>query len=120
MSRRPFQRSYRSSVLLFVLFLLNSCIVASHPAGIASSTSPVYSNYTVLGPAEETSCAYRVLIFPLGGKDPTDRLIEKAIKSQGGDALAGATVELRSSTLFLPLTAKECTIVRGLVVKNVR
>jgi hypothetical protein len=47
-------------------------------------------------------------------------LIEKAVKAQGGDALAGVTVELRSSTLFLPLAGKECTIVRGVVVKNVR
>jgi hypothetical protein len=100
--------------------LLSSCIVGSHPAGIASSSSPVYANYTVLAPAEESSCTYRVLIFPFGSKDPTEQLIEKAVKSQGGDALAGVTVELRSSTLMLPLAGRECTIVKGLVVKNVR
>jgi hypothetical protein len=109
-----------SFVLLFLMPLLASCIVGSHPAGIASSSSPISANYTVLGPAEESSCAYRVFILPFGGKDPTERLIETAVKSQGGDALAGVTVELRSSTLFLPLAAKECTIVRGVVVKNVR
>jgi hypothetical protein len=116
MARHP------TTSLLFLLFipLLSSCIVGSHPAGIASSSSPVGANYTVLGPAEESSCTYRVFILPFGGKDPTEQLIEKAVKAQGGDALAGVTVELRSSTLFLPLAAKECTIVKGLVVKNVR
>lgn len=113
------QRIPASLLLVLLIPLLNSCIVGSHPAGIAGSTAPVYPNYTVLGPAEESSCAYRVLIS-FGGKDPTEQLIEKAVKSQGGDALAGVTVELRSSTLFLPLAGKECTIVKGLVVKNVR
>ena len=106
--------------LPLVPLVLSSCIVGSHPAGIASSSSPVYPNYTVLGPAEESSCTYRIFIFPFGGKDPTEQLIEKAVKTQGGDALAGVTVELRSSTLMLPLAGKECTIVKGLVVKNVR
>ncbi len=120
MIRRMTQRIPASLFLVLLIPLLNSCIVGSHPAGIASSTAPVYPNYTVLGPAEESSCAYRVLILPFGGKDPTEQLIEKAVKSHGGDALAGVTVELRSSTLFLPLAGKECTIVKGLVVKNVR
>lgn len=106
-------------VLLSLVPLLTSCIVGSHPAGIASSSSPVGANYTVLGPAEESSCYYRILI-PLGGKAPTEELIAKAVKEKGGDALAGVTVELRSSTLVFPLAGKECTIVRGLVVKNVR
>lgn len=109
-----------SSLLILLVPLLASCIVGSHPAGIASSSSPVGPNYTVLGPAEESSCFYRVLILPLGGKDPTEELIAKAVREKGGDALAGVTVELRSSTLALPLAGKECTIVRGLVVKNVR
>jgi len=107
-------------LLLLLIPLFASCIVGSHPAGIASSSSPVGPNYTVLGPAEESSCYYRVLILPLGGKESTDQLIAKAVKEKGGDALAGVTVELRSSTLALPLAGKECTIVRGLVVKNVR
>ncbi len=115
----------RSSAALALLLplvplLLSSCIVSSHPAGIASSSSPVYANYTVLGPAEESSCTYRVFIFPFGGKDPTEQLIEKAVKSQGGDALAGVTVELRSSYLLYLFGGRECTIVKGLVVKNVR
>lgn len=120
MIRHMTQRIPASLFLVLLIPLLNSCIVGSHPAGIASSTAPVYPNYTVLGPVEESSCTYRLLIIPFGGKDPTEQLIEKAVKSQGGDALAGVTVELRSSTLFLPLVGKECTIVKGLVVKNVR
>lgn len=109
-----------ASLLVLLVPLLNSCIVGSHPAGIASSTAPIYPNYTVLGPVEESSCTYRVFILPFGGKEPTEQLIEKAVKAHGGDALAGVTVELRSSTLFLPLAGKECTIVKGLAVKNVR
>jgi len=109
-----------SPLLLLLIPLLSSCIVGSHPAGIASSTVPVSSNYAVLGPAEESSCSYLVLVLPFGSSDPVEQLIEKAVKTQGGDALVGATVELRSSTLFLPLARKDCTIVKGLVVKNVR
>ncbi len=120
MVRLMARRIPTSLLLLPLVAALTSCIVGSHPAGIASSSSPVGANYTVLGPAEESSCAYRVFILPFGGKDPTEQLIEKAVKTHGGDALAGVTVELRSSTLFLPLAAKECTIVRGLVVKNIR
>lgn len=103
---------------LLLLPLLTSCIVTSHPAGIASSSAPVTPNYSVLGPAEESSCFYRVLIFPLGGKEPVEHLIAKAVKDKGGDAVVGVTVELRSSTLVLPLTSRECVIVKGLVVKN--
>ena len=114
------QRILVSLLLLPLIPALSSCIVGSHPAGIASSSSPIGANYTVLGPAEESSCYYRVLILPLGGKDATEHLIAKAVQEKGGDALAGVTVELRSSTLVLPFAGKECTIVRGLVVKNVR
>lgn len=120
MVQRLARRIPVSPLLLLLVPLLASCIVGSHPAGIASSSSPVGANYTVLGSAEESSCYYRILILPLGGKEPTEQLIAKAVKDKGGDALAGVTVELRSSTLALPLFGKECTIVRGMVVKNVR
>lgn len=106
--------------LIFLFPLLTSCIVGSHPAGIASSSAPVSPNYSVLGPAEESSCFYRILILPLGGKEPVEHLIAKAVKEKGGDALAGVTVELRSSTLVLPLASRECTLVKGIVVKNAR
>ena len=120
MVRHMARRIPASPILFLLVPLLSSCIVGSHPAGIASSSSPVSANYTVLGLAEESSCYYRVLIFALGGRDTTDQLIATAVKEKGGDALAGITVELRSSTLALPLAGRECTIVRGLVVKNIR
>ena len=120
MVRRVARRIPISPLLLLMVPLLSSCIVGSHPAGIASSSSPVGATYTVLGSAEESSCYYRILILPLGGKDATEQLIANAVKEKGGDALVGVTVELRSSTLVLPLVGKECTIVRGLVVKNIR
>jgi len=118
--RRMARRIPVSPMLFLLIPLLTSCIVGSHPAGIASSSSPVGPNYTVLGPAEESSCYYRILILPLGGKDATDQLIARAVKEKGGDALVGVTVELRSSTFVLPLAGKECTIVKGLVVKSIR
>jgi hypothetical protein len=108
------------SLLLLMVPLLSACIVGSHPAGIASSSAPVYPNYTVLGPAEDSSCFYRIFILPVGGKDATEQIIAKLVKEKGGDALAGVTVELRSRTFVLPLVSSECTIVRGMVVKNVR
>lgn len=120
MIRRMTQRIPASLFLVLLIPLLTSCIVRSHPAGIASSSAPVYPNYTVLGPAEESSCFYQILILPIGGKDPTEQIIAKAVKERGGDALAGVTVEFRSRTFVLPLVSSECTIVKGLVVKNVR
>ena len=101
-------------------FLFASCIVSRHPAGIASSTAPVSSTYTVLGFVQETSCHYRVLFIPIGGKDPTDEMIAKAVRENGADALAGVTVEHRGSTFALPLFASDCTIVKGQAVKNVQ
>lgn len=118
--RGPAKRSLASHLHLFLLPFLTSCIVGSHPAGIASSSAPVSPNYSVLGPAEESSCFYRILILPLGGKEAVEQLIAKAVKEKGGDALVGVTVELRSSTLVLPLASRECTLVKGIVVKNAR
>jgi len=102
------------------LFLSASCIVSRHPAGIASSTAPVSSNYTVLGFAEESSCSYLILFIPFGGKDPTDQMITKALREHGADALAGVTVEHSGSVFALPLFASDCTIVKGQAVKNVQ
>lgn len=100
--------------------VLASCIVSRHPAGIASSTGPVSATYIVLGPVEETSCHYRVLFIPIGGKDPTEEMIAKAVREKGSDALAGVTVEHRGSVFALPLFGSDCTIVKGIAVKNVQ
>lgn len=97
-----------------------SCIVSRHPAGIASSSAPVSATYTVLGLVEETSCHYRVLFIPIGGKDPTDEMIQRAVRQKGADALAGVTVEHSASIFALPLFASDCTIVKGQAVKNVQ
>ncbi|MGH7164875.1 MAG: hypothetical protein ACREIS_05040 [Nitrospiraceae bacterium] len=108
----------RAGFLAFCTLTLASCIIARHPAGIASSTHPLPTSYTALGAVEESSCGYRVLFLPVGGKDPTDQVIDRAIKQKGGDALVGVTVEQRSSTLFLPVVASDCTVVNGLAVKK--
>ena len=101
-------------------FFFASCIVSRHPAGIASASAPISSTYTVLGFVQETSCSYRILFIPFGGKDPTEEMIAKAVRENGADALAGVTVELRGSTFALPLFASDCTIVKGQAVKNVQ
>ena len=97
--------------------LLAAC-VARHPAGIAPSSAPVSSAYTVLGQAEESDCAAWLLILPLGGKAPTHEIIEKLVREKGGDALIGVTVEerVRSFILF----GNDCTVVKGTAVKNVK
>lgn len=99
---------------------LTACIVSRHPAGIAPATAPLSATYTVLGPVEDSSCAYRVLFIPVSGKEPTEEIIARLLKERGGDALAGVTVEHRGATFALPLVGSDCTIVKGLAVKNVR
>ena len=47
-------------------------------------------------------------------------MIEKAMRQKGADALAGVTVEHYGSTFAIPLFASDCTIVKGLAVKNVQ
>ncbi len=69
---------------------------------------------------EESSCGYRVFFLPVGVKDPTYRVIDRAIKQRGADALVGVTVEHRSTMLFLPIVGSDCTIVNGLAVKKVK
>lgn len=110
----------RFGSLVLCGLVLTSCIVSRHPAGIAPATAPLSSTYTALGPVEDSSCAYRVLFIPVSGKDPTDEIIARLLKEKGGDALAGVTVEHRGSTFALPLVGSDCTIVKGLAVKNVR
>lgn len=97
--------------------LLAAC-VARHPAGIAPSSAPVSSTYTVLGPVEESDCGAWFLIIPLGGKAPSHEIIERLVKEKGGDALIGVTVEerVRSFILF----GNHCTVVKGTAVKNVK
>jgi len=76
------------------------------------------ASYTALGIVEESSCGYRVLFLPVGGKDSTDQVIHRAIRQKGADALVGVTVEHRRSIFFLPIVASDCTVVNGIAVKK--
>ncbi|OQW62643.1 MAG: hypothetical protein A4S17_01240 [Proteobacteria bacterium HN_bin10] len=105
--------------LLLSLFSLTSC-VARHPAGIASSSAPVTLTYTVLGPTEETDCASWIFVIPIGVKDATHEIIDRLVKDKGADALIGVTVEERIWAFPLPIFGRDCTIVKGLAVKNAR
>lgn len=100
--------------IIFVLLSLASC-VARRPAGIAPSTSPVTSTYTVLGPVEDTTCNYRYFIIPVFTKDPTYELIDQMLKEKGADALVGVVVEDRMAEYGV--YASNCTVVKGLAVK---
>lgn len=107
----------RSSLLAVCGLLLVSC-VARHPSGIAPSTAPVSSTYTVLGVVEESDCATWVLILPIGGKADTHHIIERLVKDKGADALIGVTVEERLTSFIL--FGNDCTVVKGTAVKNVK
>jgi len=115
-----FSLIFRAGALSSCGLFLASCIIARHPAGIASSTHPLTTKYTALGAVEESSCGYRVLFVPVGGKESTDQIIDRAIKQRGADSLVGVTVEHQSSTFFIPIVASDCTVVNGTAVKKVR
>lgn len=112
-------RFVRLGSLLLCSLALWSC-VARHPAGIASSSAPVSQTYTVLGPVEETDCASWVFVIPLGGKDPIYEIIDRLVKEKGADALIGVTAEERLWAFPLPLFGRDCTIVKGIAVKNTK
>jgi hypothetical protein len=103
--------------ILLVAFASSACIVSRHPAGIAPSTSPLSSSYTVLGPVEASSCKWVVLILPVSGKSSTDKIIEQLIQEKGATALIGVTVE-QKTTLY-PFMGSDCSIVKGMAVKGV-
>ena len=91
---------------------------ARHPAGIAPSTSPLPSSYTVLGPVEASSCKWVVLFLPVSGKSTTDEIIGQLVQSKGGTALIGVTVEHQVTQY--PFVGSDCSIVKGLAVKGAR
>ena len=109
---------FRTCCLILAFPLLMSC-VARRPAGIASSTAPIASTYTVLGEVEDTTCNYVLLYFiPWLSKDPTNQLIDNMTKGKGADALIGVVVEHRLSSY--PFFSSDCTVVKGQAVKNSR
>lgn len=114
-----FRVAFHLSYLVLASLLLASC-VSRHPAGIAASTAPVSTNYTVLGPVEGSSCGSWFLIIPLGGKDPVHEIIERLVQEKGADALIGVTAEERLWAFPLPLFGSDCTVVKGIAVKNTK
>ena len=116
---RPFQtmlpRVLACSIVL--LAFASSACIARHPAGIAPSTSPLPSSYTVLGPVEASSCKWVVLFIPVSGKSTVDEIIEQLIQAKGATALIGVTVEYKVA--LYPFVGSDCSIVKGLAVKGV-
>lgn len=117
---RPF-RTVLVGVWVFGLVLLvfsTSGCISRHPAGIAPSTLPLPSAHTILGPVEASSCKWAVLLIPVSGKSTTDEIIEQLVQGKGATALIAVTVEHKvSQYLFV---GSDCTIVKGLAVKEVR
>ena len=112
-----------ASVLLAAAVLFSSisaCAVGRHPVGIVSETSPLASDYTVIGPVEDSSCRSWFLGIPLGGMSSTGDIIEQLVREKGGDALIGVTVEYVSSVFALPLVGNSCTIIKGQAVRGVK
>lgn len=103
--------------IALLAFSSSACIIARHPAGIAPSTSPLPSSYTVLGPVEASSCKWTVLILPVSGKSTPDQIIEQLIHGKGATALIGVTLE-QEITISL-FHVSDCSIVKGLAVKGV-
>lgn len=105
---------------VLITFPLTACVVSRHPAGIASSTSPISPAYTVLAAVEDSSCNYWLFALPLIPKDSTDDIITKLIKRQGADALVGVTIEYERASFAYPVIGSDCTVIKGLAVKNIR
>ena len=116
---RPLRAVLKRPTVLGIMLLafVTSACIARHPAGIAPSTSPLPPSYTVLGPAEASSCKWVVLFLPVSGKDTPGKIIEQLVQEKGGTALIGVTIE-HKLTLY-PLVNSDCSIVKGLVVKEV-
>jgi hypothetical protein len=109
------------SAALFICSLLaSSCSVSRHPAGIAGSTMPVTSSYTVIGPVAASSCSYWIFYVPVSGMDSSDTMIDALVKQKGAHGLIGVTVEHEFSAFALPLFGSECTIVKGQAIRGTR
>jgi hypothetical protein len=98
--------------------LLSSCVVGRHPAGIASETSPLTTDYTVIGPVEGSSCRSWLLGLPLGGMRNTQEIIDELVKEKGADALVGVTVEYTGEVFALPVVGASCLNVKGQAVRG--
>jgi hypothetical protein len=116
--------SSTTSMKLFVTILvgaaLTSCSISRHPAAITSSTIPVTSSYTVMGPVSASSCSYWVFYVPVSGMDSTETMIDGLVKEKGAHGLVGVTVEHEYSVFALPLVGSECTNVKGQAIRGAR
>lgn len=117
--RRTIASSHTATgIIVLLCALLSACVVTRHPAGIASSSTPVGSDYIEIGPVESSSCASWLLGIPLGGKSDTSAIIEGLVKEKGADALVGVTVEYTGYIFPLPLFGSSCTTVKGQAVRG--
>lgn len=98
--------------------LLCGCVVGRHPAGIASESAPLTTDYTVIGPVEGSSCRSWLLGLPLGGMRSTQEIIDELVKEQGADALVGMTVEYTGEVFALPVVGASCLNVKGQAVRG--
>lgn len=126
-SPTAFRAAWRSAISAIVVLpavvlscLLSACVVGRHPSGIASETAPLASDYTIIGPVEESSCRSWLFGIPLGAMDSTAEIIDQLVKEKGADALVGVTVEYTSAVFALPLAGNTCTSVKGHAARGVK
>lgn len=119
MTQRPGGRSggfLRLGAMLLISAALAACSVA--PVQLIPATTPVTTNtaYTVLGPAEGSSCRYTFFVPPLAvGSGSLQAAFEDALKSNGADALLHATIDYYFS--FYLLGSSSCTRIHGTGIK---
>lgn len=107
-------------MLIAVLLTGSACVVARHPAGIASETTPLDSEYTIIGPTERSSCRNWIFGIPLSAMSRTREVIDEMVKEKGADALIGVTVEYTGEVFAIPVVGASCLIVKGLAVKGAK
>jgi hypothetical protein len=105
-------------VAIALPILLSACVIGRHPAGIASESGPLTTDYTVIGPVEGSSCRSWLLGLPLGGMRSTQEIIDELVKEQGADALVGVTVEYTGEVFALPVVGASCLNVKGQAVRG--
>lgn len=98
-----------------LLVMLSGC--AMMPGGVAPSNIPLEGRpYTNLGRVVETDSRVHLLgLIPITGANTTRDAIDKAVRSKGGDAMIGVTVE--AYLQWWILVTRAVTRVEGEVIR---
>src|SRR5918992_793070 len=102
--------------VMFLCLFLGGCF--HHPGGIAPSTKPLNSNYTVLGKVSGEDCVYHLLgIIPLSdGNELKDAIAAAMNRKPTADALIEVTADAYFQWWIL--FTRGCTQVHGTAVQS--